>query len=216
MSALAMQKSPQQPFNHWSMGDEPGVLGDIYQANFNLVCWQRSLSAEIRGYAEFLSNHEYFTGKSSVLPWEEVHDWLSDVLPAHEQRQAFIDDVTGLADMFSCLFELPRLGVRLHALKQPMCPRFHVDHVPCRLVTTYLGANTEWLPDAVVDRTLLGARSIELPDESSGLICSVPENSVALLKGEGWWENEGAGIVHRSPAASATSPRIFLSFDFAD
>lgn len=56
-----------------------------------------------------------------------------------------------MVDMFCCLFELKRAGLRLTVLDRAMCPRFHVDRVPCRLVTTYLGAATEWLPHTVAD-----------------------------------------------------------------
>jgi len=37
---------------------------------------------------------------------------------------------------------------------------------------------------------------------------------VALLKGELWEGNEGAGMVHRSPSMNPGDRRLLLSFDF--
>ncbi len=207
---------------HWIVGDEPTVLSEIYRPDVNLSSWRRQPAPEVLEYAEYLVSHDTFSSKSAVLEAEAVTGWLQQALPEHPARDAFIDDIALLTDMFGYLFELPRVAVRLHSLKQAMCPRFHVDKVPCRLVTTYVGNPTEWLENHYVDRCRLGAGSAGKPDESSGLITEgaavsvVDPQSVVLLKGEGWWENEGRGLVHRSPAASADAPRLFLSFDFAD
>ncbi len=192
--------------SHVCSGDQPVVLSEVYRPEVNLVYWQRQAEPEALSYARFLAGPEcHFTSKSTVLSEAEVAEWLNDVLPAHPDKAAFSDDVAMLADMFSYLFELPRIGIRLQVLQQAMCPKFHVDKVPCRLVTTYTGATTEWL-----------SRRASEPAGSADDIQRVPPQSVVLLKGDGWWENEGRGIVHRSPSASAAEPRVFLSFDFAN
>ena len=36
--------------------------------------------------------------------------------------------------------------MRLVSTSAPMCPRFHTDHVGVRLICTYVGPGTEWLP----------------------------------------------------------------------
>ena len=107
-------------------------------------------------------------------------------------------------------------------LDRSMCPKFHVDKVPCRLVTTLSGIATQWLDHQVVDRDKLGAGSNGLPDEESGLferqshINQLSVGDVALLKGEGWFDNEGAGLVHRSPALNSNDRRLLLTLDFID
>ena len=118
-----------------------------------------------------------------------------------------------------CLFDLGKVGLRLTVLDKAMCPRFHVDKVLCRLVTTYQGSATEWLPHNVVDREKLGHGSEGKPDEQSGLfpklgdIQQLTVGDVALLKGEGWEGKEGAGLVHRSPSLSAGEGRLLLTLD---
>lgn len=216
-----------EPVHNYCSGTQPGILSEIYQPELNLVYWQRETDVQALEYAQYLAGPDcYFSSKSSVLGEAEVVGWLNEVLPEHSGKAAFVEDVAMLADMFSCLFDLSNVGIRLQSLQRAMCPKFHVDKVPCRLVTTYTGATTEWLENSTVDRSGLGAGSradkAKVPNEQSGLVYTeadikrVPEQSVVLLKGEGWWQNEGNGIVHRSPQASASEPRVFLSFDFAN
>ena len=131
-------------------------------------------------------------------------------------------DVAELVDMFCCLFGRKKAGLRLAALDSAMCPRFHVDNVPCRLVTTYHGPSTQWLPHACVNRSKLGAGNQGKPDTESGLYHDPSEiqqlgiGDVALLKGEHWEGNENAGLVHRSPEVLAGERRLLLSLDIVD
>lgn len=97
---------------------------------------------------------------------------------------------------------------------------FHVDRIPCRLITTYLGTGTNWLPHQSVNRSKLGAGNGGLSDSESGLypagnnIETLLPGDVALLKGELWEGNEGAGMVHRSPSMNPDECRLLLSCDF--
>jgi hypothetical protein len=102
-----------------------------------------------------------------------------------------------------------------------MCPRFHIDKLGCRLVSTYQGPGTEWLSNDDVDRSKLGAGNMGLSDDVSGLysqaadIQQVNKGDIVLLKGEGWYGNEGLGAVHRSPAVAPGEKRVVLTLDFA-
>jgi len=67
----------------------------------------------------------------------------------------------------------------------------------------------------------LGAGSAGLADAQSGLsptaqaIQTLTAGDVALLKGESWESNEGAGLVHRSPVVETGRLRPLLTLDFA-
>jgi hypothetical protein len=71
--------------------------------------------------------------------------------------------------MFCTFFELKQVGLRLRLLDSPMCPRFHVDKVPCRMVTTFSGPGTQWLEHNQVNRDKLGHGSKGMDDNVSGL-----------------------------------------------
>jgi len=198
----------------------PNVLSDIYREDTNIVIWQRNLSHELMlAVDDFLQRNDKKAAVLAVNP-ENTHDVLKKTFGESEALTTLSDDITLLVDMFCCLFDLKQAGLRLTVLDRAMCPRFHVDRIPCRLVTTYQGIATEWLNHAIVDRTKLGAGNQGKSDEQSGLfnnledINRLTEGDVALLKGEHWDETQGAGLVHRSPPVSADERRLLLTLDF--
>jgi hypothetical protein len=47
-------------------------------------------------------------------------------------------------------------------------------------------------------------------------IKNMSAGDVSLLKGEGWYNNENFGAVHRSPAITANERRLLLTLDFIE
>jgi hypothetical protein len=198
----------------------PNVLSDIYREDTNIVIWQRNLSNELTtAVSEFLQKNATKAAVLAVTP-QNTHDVLRDTFGESEALTTLSDDIALLVDMFCCLFDLKQAGLRLTILDRAMCPRFHFDRIPCRLVTTYQGIATQWLNHAVVDRSKLGAGNQGKSDEQSGLFNNIEdinrlsEGDVALLKGENWDETQGTGLVHRSPPVSAGERRLLLTLDF--
>ena len=200
-------------------GSQPAVLTEIYRDDANIVIWQRDLSAALALAAGQIVNAKPALQTSAIVPAEHVHAYMLDTLGTDSGVTVLHEDMAELVDMYCCLFELKRVGLRISVLNRAMCPRFHVDHVPCRLVTTYHGHATEWLPHHLVDRTKLGAGNQGKADDQSGLyqcaqdIQYLKSGDVALLKGERWQGNENAGLVHRSPQLNPNQPRLLLTID---
>ncbi|EMR12971.1 hypothetical protein MPL1_07473 [Methylophaga lonarensis MPL] len=212
-----------QPYSPISVfADEPMVMTRIYDAEVNLAVWNRSLARQVVDYAELLCQQSVALQLRSIVEPASTTQHLIDGLPDKTGRLDFVKDVAGLVEMFADLFELERVGIRLSIIDNTMCPRFHTDHLPCRLVTSYAGAATQWLPEATVDRSKLGAGAAGLPDHLSGIYCDpamiqqLNTGDVALLKGDGWHGNSGYGIVHRSPAINIDEKRLLLTLDFAE
>ena len=201
-------------------GDSPSILADIYQDEVNIAVWQRQLTSAIQQNVAQLFRDRPSFQLSITVTADAVIDNLLEVLGPHDYTP-LANDVSALVDMFCDLFALERIGLRLTVLNKAMCPRFHVDRVPCRLVTTYQGIATQWLPHHLVNRSKLGMGSQGLPDNESGLYSNHHDiqqlncADVALLKGELWSDNEGAGLVHRSPAVDDNEPRLLMTIDFA-
>jgi len=166
-----------------------------------------------------ISTDHLFKVSTSVSP-QDTYNSLYNTLGASVDASIVSRDITEIVDMFCCLFDLKQVGLRLTTLNRAMCPKFHVDRVPCRLVTTYNGAATQWLPHQTVNREKLGAGGQGKSDEESGLYDTQNEiknlniGDIALLKGESWIGNEGAGLVHRSPTATNNEKRLLLTLDF--
>ena len=218
-NASSTERSAGKRHIRAAVGDDVTTLPEIYHDNTNIAIWQRRFSDQDLSATESLLKRAPGLALNLMVSPENVHTEISRVLPA-EHVHTLAQDVTQLAEMFCFLFDLKRVGLRLSALDKAMCPRFHVDAVPCRLVTTYGGAGTQWLPHPKVDRSKLGSGNQGLPDNESGLysaandVQTLEAGDVALLKGEAWSGNEGAGLVHRSPTASPCERRLLLTIDF--
>jgi hypothetical protein len=202
------------------MAEDPVVLAEIYQASVNLSVWQRQLGSEIAEYVDWLLKRDINYTLRIVAESDGVIDEVMKALPAHNGLAALAEDINVLVTMFTDLFELDSVGLRLSVLDKTMCPRFHVDNLPCRLVTAYSGSGTQWLREDTVDRRKLGAGANGLPDAASGIyvnqnsIEQLKAGDVALLKGSGWLGNEDKAIVHRSPVLDLNEKRLLLTLDF--
>ncbi|MGB1800112.1 MAG: DUF1826 domain-containing protein [Gammaproteobacteria bacterium] len=205
---------------HYIADDNIDVLTRIYDENINLAVYKRDVTTEISRYVEAFLKHEDTFSLVQVIELNEIKDKLESVLPDYDFKSAFISDLYNICDMFAVLFDHKKIGFRLSILEHAMCPRFHVDHILCRLLTTYGGVGTEWLAEDNLDRNKLGRGSNGKPDDASGIyadakqINKIDPCDIALLKGEAWPNNSGNGIVHRSPGISKTNPRLLLSLDF--
>ncbi len=197
-------------------------MSTIYQPDINICLIQRSVDAGLETFVgHLLSGNNPVSFVENIAP--TVFDFFQ-LIPQARHLPGYRDfclDIAHLTAAFSELFDLKRVGLRLRTLDQPMCPRFHVDSITCRLVCTYGGVGTEWLEDAYVDRRLLGRASAGLKDEESGLILDLDAfgtmraYAVGLLKGSAWEGNEQHGAVHRSPGVTHQLPRrLLLTLDF--
>ncbi len=206
--------------NRFVHGNDLMVFTSIYQDDCNIAVWERDLSTQLQqDVEEYLSANTGLQASMVVSP-DNAASATHKTLGGSKLTAELSENIAELVDIFCCLFELERVGLRLTALDGAMCPRFHVDRVPTRLVTTFQGIATEWLPHDVVDRRKLGLGNGGKSDEESGIfstkedIKQLSSGDVALLKGEGWEGNEGAGLVHRSPLLAKGEKRLLLTLDF--
>lgn len=207
---------------YFKEGNNLDTLGDIYQEDTNMVIWKRELDNAIQKAANVIIDTNPSLEISRVVSPDDTYAEIRNALGFSENASIISKDVANLVDMFCTLFDLKQVGLRLAVLDRAMCPRFHVDRVPCRLLTTYLGVATEWLPHHNADRSRLGIGNQGKPDEESGIMNSdkdikyLNQGDVALLKGEAWEGNEGSGLIHRSPTLDSNSRRLLLTIDFID
>jgi hypothetical protein len=200
---------------------EAEIWTSFYEQDVQIATWQRTRSIELNESVNALLELNTFSQLQFSSPAQNVVQKLAMHMPQFKHRSVLLKDIALLSDMFACLFDQDNVGLRLKVLDTTMCPRFHVDQVPCRLLTTYRGPATEWLPNESADRNKLGAGNQGLSDDLSGLfqqandIESMNAGDVALLKGEAWQGNEGRGLIHRSPINSGGHKRLLLTLDFA-
>jgi len=206
-------ENPQLPLPIAVHGGKAVCLTEIFRDEVNLAVWERRLASGCIGFSNRFAREaggfERFIGIEAGENVEQILPVWALELPG---SQAWLADVGEIVEMFRCLFEPAAVGLRLHVLASTMCPRFHTDRVPARLLVTYAGRGTEWLPESLVTRP---DQPGPLPDQavSEADIQALPTGAVSLLKGESWVGNEGRGLVHRSPAPG-DSPRLVLGLDW--
>lgn len=206
-----------RPIIYQVQGEAPQALTRILDDGVNLVVWRRQLPAHIADFGRLLLSLNDPLAESLVLelPGDDTEPNLHGLASGFsdlEGYEGFIADVSWLVSAFACLLGAKRVGLRLRVLDKAMCPRFHVDHVPVRLITTYCGIGSQWLKEGVMDRRQLGNTEAEPQDDS--LIEQIASGEVALLKGEKWHGNEGFGLIHRSPQLASGERRLILTLDW--
>jgi hypothetical protein len=198
-------------------GEQIEVLGEVLRDEVNLAIWQRRLPAAIGAFAEQLLARGEPLADSRVLELASAESPvdLGGLLQGYGEvsgHAAFVADVAWLVSAFACLLDAKRIGLRLRILDKAMCPRFHVDHVPLRLITSYAGVGSQWLREGVMARRRLGDPAAEPEDQA--LIERAAAGHVLLAKGEKWIGNEGGGLIHRSPQPAQGERRLLLTLDW--
>ena len=206
---------PLRPVIRQTRGETPLALSDILEDGVNLALWQRQLPLHIAEFGALLVSLNEPLADSMVieLDSEDAVPNLQNLASSCrdlEGFEGFIADVAWLVSAFACLLGAKRIGVSLRLLDKAMCPRFHVDHVPVRLITTYAGIGSQWLREGVMDRRQLSQADAEPSERIEQIHCG----EVALLKGTKWHGNEGHGLIHRSPALKADERRLILTLDW--
>lgn len=225
MQALQDHNTVFEHSNSWRTSADAMVLGDIFEEGVSVTVWNRPEVPLIsQYYGEFFKS--LGMGIRGVFSVASLRKEIATLLPGEETsigKQAAIDDIYLLSDMLTTLFDCDSVGVRLVPLSSAMCPSFHVDNIPVRLVNTYLGEGTEWLPkESVVTSPMIGLNEANTQglmknrlgqryQESS--IKQMSAFDVGLLKGKSWQGHEEFAAVHRSCKVQPNTQRVLLTLD---
>jgi hypothetical protein len=182
------------------IGGDRHVLASIHEPSVNVAVWARMLPADLGPeIAARASRKDDFEGIFDAAEIKEGR--LFEPADAASPLRA---DVGRLLQLFAALSGVPRIQVFFGAVRNDQCRRFHVDYVRLRLVTTYLGPGTEWLPEDAVCRERLElappspAEANRQIVRDGSKIRRANAGDVVLLKGERYPGNERAAV-HRSP-----------------
>lgn len=199
------------PAPHVRCAHHAAVLRTVLNPGITLAVWTRPPPQRLVEVTEALAARAPFRRSAEDRP-DRLGAVLVAGLPLNPcARTRLATDIARLARLFAALLGANAVHGRLEAIDGNACRLFHADHVGLRLLCTYAGPGTEWVPDAAVDRTKLGTNAAAVPNRAA--VRHVPRFAVALLKGEAWPGNAGRGVVHRSPEASAARPRLLLCLD---
>jgi hypothetical protein len=189
----------------------PAILFEVRRREVNLAVWHRELPPALGGKSlRRLMQAAPFTAVAEGEP-DAVAAVLSQRLPAPAPADLLLD-LTDLAHAFAMVDRGgTTVRVRLEALTHDGCSRWHADAIGLRLLCTYRGSGTEWLP---LDGGAETARAIPRDAAPPCMPARLGTGSVAMLKGEAYPGNESGGCIHRSPPAGPGSrARLLLCID---
>jgi hypothetical protein len=197
------------------IGRSAEVLVDIDRPGVELAAWQRDPDPAWAGWMGALPGDALPACRLELAPDDAFHSLNAHFdahgIPHGQPRDAFVADIAGLVTHFSALARTHTVRLRLDAITGDACRRWHRDCVPLRLICTYRGPGTQWVPPAWGDAV------IAQPDADTAQALSFQAGDVALFKGCGWaGQTHDGGIVHRSPRIAGTGiTRLVLVLDAA-
>ncbi len=194
-----------------AIGNEISILHDIHLNTKNIAVYQRGIASLKEGLAKAAQMSIECRVSGTV---EEVTLSLGSYFAnAPHLGEALLQDILDLLRLFEQVTGVSSFGVVLAKVSTTMCPRFHADHNELRMLCTYYGPGTLWLPDHALDRKAYlsgkGNKNILLDKKN---VQQVDTGDVVILKGALY---PGATpIVHRSPNIQENNEeRILLSID---
>lgn len=194
----AMDHNPKS----WHRVSQIADLARIFEPSVQVCSWRRTIDPQISTYLDGIVGLEKLRVMETLSQSNQVK--LTD-FPSSAGRQALLDDITLLSEILRELVDCPSVGFRCTRIEHAMCPRWHIDRVPLRLLCTYEGPGTEWLEDQGVDRhDLSSSKTVQSPCQRASI------GELVLLKGALWQDNDGMGAIHRSPAITSNEKRRTL------
>ena len=195
------------------ISDQMGDFAAIYDEDVEIVSVTRPQARTCEALSKRLIRSRQVSQLRWVQPADDPNGPVSE-LPATldaDVHSALLDQIAEASEMLGELMDCEQVGVRLESLNAPMCPRFHVDHVPCRMLITLSGVGTDWIPNNNVDWAVFAdLETMEPPVQANRQIQQLTTGHWSLLKG-GAWNNHFAGVVHRSPHGAGE--RLLLSLE---
>lgn len=179
----------------------------LARSEVNLVSWHRELPSGLD--AQLVEWAKRFPAQFDEIVCMPNYDLSAATRGLAEPARAWLTmDVAILVARLAHLADARRLRVSFGAVRSDQCRKFHVDYVRYRLITTYVGPGTEWVPDEATRREALDHppdcpcdANKEIVRESSAIRHAVP-GEVIVMKGALHPDHRGA--VHRSPPIEGT------------
>lgn len=142
---------------------------------------------------------------------KELEEQLGRELSAYP---ALLADVLKLAERFAELSDTEELKMFFGFVRTDMCRRFHTDINTQRLLCTYAGSGTLWVPHHALNPETLDSGTNEEMLRSPEDVQQTREGEVLILKGALHPQSELGAAYHRSPSiVQEGEKRLLLRLD---
>ena len=190
-------------------------LSDIHLPHKNIAILKRRidhLENEIRQVIEQWPEGAFRSSGSPGTIIAELDSWGQNF---PQKVPALKGDIARLINCFSVVTGSDSLRLLLERVNSNMCRRFHTDINSLRLLCTYLGPGTLWLPNDNINH-----RAMRQKGSDPGIaldknkIQQVGVGEIAILKGAVYPGENTQACVHRSPTIEESGEtRLLLRLD---
>ncbi len=203
------------------MGRTHKVLSSIIDENNNFVLWQRGLSAFLESWGSELKWNKIHPLEAN-LGLQDLDQFESDLLTeikiwrtrSPDLNNWIANDVRSIVEDFIQSTNAKEVLLSFSKVETDMCRLFHTDKNKLRVLCTYVGQGTLWLPNSNVGRGYLGCGINQDIVLDPLQVFQAQQLDVLILKGETWHNNVLGGAVHRSPPLTVGEKRLLLKIDF--
>lgn len=196
-----------------AVGHHPQALQDIHIKSKNIAIHQRDI--EVLGQElDLIANQSIECRASGTI--EEILAQLNNYFESNLSKcDALLEDITELLEVFKKVSKASSFRLLLATVSTNMCRRFHTDINDLRLLCTYVGQGTLWLPDEAINQKAVARGSNEEIVSDEQLIQQANTGDVVILKGALY--EDANPILHRSPSIEKSGEqRLLLRIDTND
>jgi len=182
--------------------DSPDVFASLAAREVQLALWRRpvpeGVTAALEAWARTRPARWGRIGDAAALDLAD----LGATLPT-DVRGRVHADLHMLLHHFALCAGGRKVRLEFGPVLDNQCRKFHVDHMHLRLITTYLGPGTQWVPEHAVRRAGFGRCYGRVADANRAIVPDRTQvrHAVAgeVLAMKGVRHGDGLGVVHRSP-----------------
>ncbi|MEM9685708.1 MAG: DUF1826 domain-containing protein [Bacteroidota bacterium] len=196
-----------QIYTNAAIGYDGEVLQDIHLPSKNIAIYKRSINSLKTELADVEARTVECRVSGTV---EEILSLLQDYFNHHHlECFSLLNDISELLELFERTTKSSSFRLLLATVSTNMCRKFHTDINDLRLLCTYIGPGTLWLPNEAVNHKALEVGGTDpkiVLDQQQ--VQQVHTGDVVILKGTLYPEVNP--ILHRSPSIEKTGERRLL------
>jgi hypothetical protein len=183
---------------------------DKYSAQLGIIERSMPAGADLF-FQKLMRSHFKFLGEvSKDTAFFDIRNILnkefSQEIKAELLYNQWLEDMADVCKTFCELEKMETVSFQLGT--QRACRRYHIDNVPKRMLVTYAGKGTEWLPDEAADReAFLSGEPNEKIIKDPSALQFINQWDVAVFRGG------PEGVLHRTPDAALNGPSILMKLD---
>lgn len=198
-------------FKNASLGENIDILHDIHLNKINISIYQRTIQHLEKEIMHFLDQDIQLNVQGTP---ENIIETLKEYFLDKEFLDScLLSDFSTLLKFFETTSKATHFRVFISSIETDMCSRFHTDANELRLLCTYYGPATLWLPEEAENRTAYySGENNEQIIKNPKLIQQAKRGDVLILKGA-LYPNANA-VIHRSPSIQKKGEkRLLLRID---